>query len=57
MVCVNGVYDAQGYFWPVKPPIREVIARIDALSWKFWPHAVPSGKLPGTTTAWPTRAR
>ena len=26
-------------------------------SWKFWPHAVPSGRHPGTTTACLVRAR
>ena len=20
MLCLNGIYDANGYFWPVKPP-------------------------------------
>ena len=29
MLYLNGIYDVSGYFWPVKPPIRENLDVID----------------------------
>ena len=28
MLYLNGVYDANGYFWPVKPPMPEALDRV-----------------------------
>ncbi len=45
LLYLNGIYDANGYFWPVKPPTREDLeARWN--SWDAWQRWSQTARQP-----------